>query len=108
MSEPLSVALARLTERLESGFANVDRRFDDQSATLSRIDAQVQKTNGRVTALETKNAVAEGIAKIDPSTAVLTAASVKWYFGLFVLGGSATLIALKYLGLLTLPLSVAR
>lgn len=59
----LQIALATLTEKVDSGLRSVDRRFDDQQersqqrhveniSRLERIEAEVRRTNGRVTRAE--------------------------------------------------------
>lgn len=59
----MQIAIARLTTVLESGMSHMNRRMDDAQATtrqqhvenmdrLERIEAEVRKTNGRVTRLE--------------------------------------------------------
>jgi hypothetical protein len=40
--------------------ARIDQRLSTQDATLAAILTEVRKTNGRVTALETENAVSKG------------------------------------------------
>lgn len=52
-------------------FSRVMNRLDTQDATLQQILSQVRLTNGRVTAIETREAVAKG--KITVISAVVSA-----------------------------------
>ena len=62
----LTAELASLQATVASGFANVDRRFDDQRPVLMRIEEQVRATNGRVTALEQDKHVRDAVTAARP------------------------------------------
>jgi hypothetical protein len=48
----------------DAEIAVILRRLDDQDRTLGRIEGKVDKTNGRVTKLETDRAVGQELAKV--------------------------------------------
>lgn len=45
----------------DSDIAVILRRLDDQDRTMGRIEAKVDKTNGRVTKLETDKKISEAL-----------------------------------------------
>lgn len=47
----------------DANIAVIIRRLDEQDRTLGRIEVKVDKTNGRVTKLETKEQVREAILR---------------------------------------------
>ena len=94
--DPTDVQMARLAAQVEAGFINVYRRFDDQAKELSDIKVEVRRTNGRVTALETKNAVRESDASGERGA--ITLSTLKWYGVILVSSVGGTIAFLKFLG----------
>ena len=83
----MQVRIAELTQIVQSGFGEVTRRLDTQGAQLRSIDEQVQKTNGRVTALETVNTVRS--ASAGKTVGVVTLSDLKFYVAVAI--GSGTM-----------------
>jgi hypothetical protein len=92
----LEVQIAEVRTGQQAGFLAINRRFDDlQTSTqalheenverLERIDADVRKTNGRVTKLEVRDG---GV----------TLANLKWYITIFVAGATLAIWAMVTLG----------
>jgi hypothetical protein len=61
LRDQISTLEANLNKRLDITEDSVTNRFDQQDNTLKRIEAQVQKTNGRVTVLERARDRAQGV-----------------------------------------------
>lgn len=71
----------------DSDIAVILRRLDEQDRSLGRIEAKVDKTNGRVTKLEQNEAVSQALASEHAKDSGNRKA---WFYGALaaVLGGS--------------------
>jgi hypothetical protein len=61
LREQITTLEKNLNRRLDETNDSVNRRFDAQDRALNRIELKVDRTNGRVTALETARERAKGI-----------------------------------------------
>lgn len=97
----LTTAVASLQATASSGFAEMNRRFEEQNSVLERVEEQVRITNGRVTALETVNKVKDAQSG-QPTVGVVTLSQLKFYAALAIGSGSmavaVTLWVLKMAG----------
>ena len=65
---------------VDSVFSKLITRLDNQDTVLAQILQEVKKTNGRVTRLETENAVTNGKIAVISSLVVGAAGAAGWAF----------------------------
>ena len=92
----LDVELARLSAQMESGLANIYRRFDAISADQAEIKADFRRMDARMTKLETGEAIRE--ASLNPGRALLTPETVRWYAAIGIAAIGGTLAFLEFMG----------